>query len=146
MSIHPGYSGQEFMPEALDRIGACARALARAVHVQVDGGIGEENIRRRLRRGRDAASSPARRSSIARICRAPIAGWSRRWREPLERALELAERGRGKVRDHPLVGAVVVAGDEVVGEGWYEYDGRSRTRRRSRSSRPASARAARRST
>ena len=40
----------------------------------------------------------------------------------LQRALELAERGRGKVRDHPLVGAVVVAGDEVVGEGWYEYD------------------------
>jgi len=39
-----------------------------------------------------------------------------------ERALELAERGRGRVRDHPLVGAVVVAGDEVVGEGWYEYD------------------------
>jgi diaminohydroxyphosphoribosylaminopyrimidine deaminase / 5-amino-6-(5-phosphoribosylamino)uracil reductase len=40
----------------------------------------------------------------------------------LERALELAERGRGKVRDHPLVGAVIVAGGEVVGEGWYEYD------------------------
>jgi diaminohydroxyphosphoribosylaminopyrimidine deaminase/5-amino-6-(5-phosphoribosylamino)uracil reductase len=40
----------------------------------------------------------------------------------LERALDLAERGRGKVRDHPLVGAVVVAGDEIVGEGWYEYD------------------------
>ncbi len=38
-----------------------------------------------------------------------------------ERALELAERGRGKVEDHPLVGAVVVAGDEVVGEGWYEF-------------------------
>jgi diaminohydroxyphosphoribosylaminopyrimidine deaminase / 5-amino-6-(5-phosphoribosylamino)uracil reductase len=38
-----------------------------------------------------------------------------------ERALELAERGRGKVEDHPLVGAVVVAGNEVVGEGWYEY-------------------------
>ena len=40
-----------------------------------------------------------------------------------ERALELAERGRGKVGDHPLVGAVVVSGDEVVGEGWYAYDG-----------------------
>src|SRR5947207_2976512 len=40
----------------------------------------------------------------------------------MERALALAERGRGKVADHPLVGAVVVAGDEVVGEGWYEYD------------------------
>src|SRR3954470_8882343 len=40
----------------------------------------------------------------------------------LERALELAERGCWKVRDHPLVGAVVVADGEVVGEGWYEYD------------------------
>jgi diaminohydroxyphosphoribosylaminopyrimidine deaminase / 5-amino-6-(5-phosphoribosylamino)uracil reductase len=39
------------------------------------------------------------------------------------RALELAERGRGKTRDHPLVGAVVVRDGEVVGEGWYEYDG-----------------------
>src|SRR5438067_779633 len=40
----------------------------------------------------------------------------------MNRALELAERGRGKVRDHPLVGAVLIAGGEVVGEGWYEYD------------------------
>ena len=40
----------------------------------------------------------------------------------IERALELAERGRGKVEDHPLVGAVLVRGDEVVGEGWYEYE------------------------
>lgn len=39
-----------------------------------------------------------------------------------ERALELAERGRGKVGDHPLVGAVVVRDGEVVGEGWYEYE------------------------
>jgi diaminohydroxyphosphoribosylaminopyrimidine deaminase / 5-amino-6-(5-phosphoribosylamino)uracil reductase len=40
-----------------------------------------------------------------------------------QRALELAERGRGKTHDHPLVGAVVVRDDEVVGEGWYEYEG-----------------------
>ncbi|TML90909.1 MAG: bifunctional diaminohydroxyphosphoribosylaminopyrimidine deaminase/5-amino-6-(5-phosphoribosylamino)uracil reductase RibD [Actinobacteria bacterium] len=40
----------------------------------------------------------------------------------LERALALAERGRGKVGDHPLVGAVVVRDGETVGEGWYEYD------------------------
>ena len=40
----------------------------------------------------------------------------------LARALELAERGRGKVGDHPLVGAVVVQGETRVGEGWYEYD------------------------
>jgi len=38
-----------------------------------------------------------------------------------DRALELAERGRGKVEDHPLVGAVVVRDGEAVGEGWYEY-------------------------
>jgi len=38
-----------------------------------------------------------------------------------ERALELAELGRGKVADHPLVGAVVVRDAEVLGEGWYEY-------------------------
>jgi diaminohydroxyphosphoribosylaminopyrimidine deaminase/5-amino-6-(5-phosphoribosylamino)uracil reductase len=38
-------------------------------------------------------------------------------------ALALAERGRGKTGDHPLVGAVVVRDGEVVGEGWYEYEG-----------------------
>jgi len=39
----------------------------------------------------------------------------------LEQALELAERGRGRVdREHPVVGAVIVREDEVVGEGWYE--------------------------
>jgi diaminohydroxyphosphoribosylaminopyrimidine deaminase/5-amino-6-(5-phosphoribosylamino)uracil reductase len=38
----------------------------------------------------------------------------------LERALELAERGRGQVEQtHPLVGAVLVRDGEVVGEGWY---------------------------
>ena len=42
----------------------------------------------------------------------------------LERALELAERGRGQVdRSHPLVGAVVVSDGEVVGEGWYAGPG-----------------------
>lgn len=35
----------------------------------------------------------------------------------LNRALELAELGRGAVSPNPLVGAVVVAGDEVIGEG-----------------------------
>jgi diaminohydroxyphosphoribosylaminopyrimidine deaminase/5-amino-6-(5-phosphoribosylamino)uracil reductase len=38
----------------------------------------------------------------------------------LERALELAERGRGVVDGtHPLVGAVLVRDGKVVGEGWY---------------------------
>jgi diaminohydroxyphosphoribosylaminopyrimidine deaminase/5-amino-6-(5-phosphoribosylamino)uracil reductase len=41
----------------------------------------------------------------------------------LERALELAERGRGTTRPNPVVGAVVVAGEEIVGEGWHERKG-----------------------
>jgi diaminohydroxyphosphoribosylaminopyrimidine deaminase / 5-amino-6-(5-phosphoribosylamino)uracil reductase len=41
----------------------------------------------------------------------------------LERALELAERGRGTTHPNPIVGAVVVAGGEVVGEGWHERKG-----------------------
>jgi len=45
MSIHPGYSGQEFMPEALDRIARTRAALPEVVHVQVDGGIDNDNIR-----------------------------------------------------------------------------------------------------
>jgi diaminohydroxyphosphoribosylaminopyrimidine deaminase/5-amino-6-(5-phosphoribosylamino)uracil reductase len=42
---------------------------------------------------------------------------------PLERALELAERGRGTTHPNPVVGAVVVARGEVVGEGWHEWAG-----------------------
>jgi len=45
MSIHPGYSGQEFMPEAYDRIRTVRSVLPPEVHVQVDGGIGPENIK-----------------------------------------------------------------------------------------------------
>jgi diaminohydroxyphosphoribosylaminopyrimidine deaminase / 5-amino-6-(5-phosphoribosylamino)uracil reductase len=41
----------------------------------------------------------------------------------LDRALELAERGRGTTRPNPVVGAVVVADEEVVGEGWHERKG-----------------------
>jgi diaminohydroxyphosphoribosylaminopyrimidine deaminase/5-amino-6-(5-phosphoribosylamino)uracil reductase len=41
----------------------------------------------------------------------------------LDRALELAERGRGTTRPNPVVGAVVVADGEAVGEGWHERKG-----------------------
>jgi diaminohydroxyphosphoribosylaminopyrimidine deaminase / 5-amino-6-(5-phosphoribosylamino)uracil reductase len=41
----------------------------------------------------------------------------------LERALELAERGRGTTRPNPVVGAVVIRDGEVVGEGWHERRG-----------------------
>jgi ribulose-phosphate 3-epimerase len=45
MSIHPGYSGQELMPEAIDRVRTLRGLLAPEKHVQVDGGIGAENVR-----------------------------------------------------------------------------------------------------
>ena len=39
------------------------------------------------------------------------------------RAIELAERGRGLASPNPMVGAVVVAGGETIGEGWHEGPG-----------------------
>jgi ribulose-phosphate 3-epimerase len=45
MSIEPGYSGQEFMPEALDRIRTLRGILPAEIPVQVDGGIDNENVR-----------------------------------------------------------------------------------------------------
>jgi ribulose-phosphate 3-epimerase len=44
MSIHPGYSGQAFMPEALERIARLRSLLPADVRVQVDGGIHAETI------------------------------------------------------------------------------------------------------
>ncbi|MGB8003023.1 MAG: bifunctional diaminohydroxyphosphoribosylaminopyrimidine deaminase/5-amino-6-(5-phosphoribosylamino)uracil reductase RibD [Gaiellaceae bacterium] len=41
----------------------------------------------------------------------------------LERALELAERGRGTTYPNPVVGAVLVRDGETVGEGWHERKG-----------------------
>ncbi len=40
-------------------------------------------------------------------------------REWMREALELAERGRGRTRPNPIVGAVVVKNGRVVGRGWH---------------------------
>lgn len=45
MSIHPGYGGQEFMPEAVGRVAALRQALPDEIHIQVDGGIDNDNVR-----------------------------------------------------------------------------------------------------
>jgi ribulose-phosphate 3-epimerase len=44
MSIHPGYSGQEFLPESLWRIDRLRKQLPSSLYVQVDGGITAENV------------------------------------------------------------------------------------------------------
>ena len=41
----------------------------------------------------------------------------------LERALELAERGRATTQPNPVVGALLVQDGEVVGEGWHRRKG-----------------------
>jgi diaminohydroxyphosphoribosylaminopyrimidine deaminase / 5-amino-6-(5-phosphoribosylamino)uracil reductase len=41
----------------------------------------------------------------------------------MERALLLAERGRGRTNPNPIVGAVVVRDGRVVGRGWHERAG-----------------------
>src|SRR5258708_27635340 len=43
MSIHPGYSGQAFMPDAASRIARLRKLVT--VPIQVDGGVGESNAR-----------------------------------------------------------------------------------------------------
>jgi ribulose-phosphate 3-epimerase len=44
MSIEPGYSGQAFMPESIERLRLTRALLPDEVYVQVDGGINEENV------------------------------------------------------------------------------------------------------
>ena len=43
--------------------------------------------------------------------------------EFMYRALELAERGLGHTRPNPAVGAVIVKGGRIVGEGWHKKAG-----------------------
>jgi ribulose-phosphate 3-epimerase len=53
MSIEPGYSGQAFMPEALGRIERLRARLPETTRVQVDGGVGRDNVRRLREAGAD---------------------------------------------------------------------------------------------
>src|SRR5690348_5287059 len=62
---------------------------------------------------------PSEVSAFASASEAPPAE-----RGAMERALDLARRGWGRVAPNPLVGAVVLAGDSVVAEGYHaEYGG-----------------------
>jgi ribulose-phosphate 3-epimerase len=45
MSIEPGYSGQPFQPQAIERIRELRGLLPPEIHIQVDGGVGAENVR-----------------------------------------------------------------------------------------------------
>jgi ribulose-phosphate 3-epimerase len=45
MSIEPGYSGQEFMPDAFGRLSRLRELLPPTVQLQVDGGVNHSNVR-----------------------------------------------------------------------------------------------------
>ena len=45
MSIHPGYSGQPFMRESIPRVARLRELLPDEVFIQVDGGVGHDNVR-----------------------------------------------------------------------------------------------------
>jgi ribulose-phosphate 3-epimerase len=46
MSVEPGFGGQAFMPEAVERIGSLKEKIgSRKVMISVDGGINDKNIR-----------------------------------------------------------------------------------------------------
>jgi ribulose-phosphate 3-epimerase len=45
MSVHPGWSGQAFIPESIERVRRLRELLPDGMLVQVDGGVGRTNIR-----------------------------------------------------------------------------------------------------
>jgi ribulose-phosphate 3-epimerase len=72
MSIHPGYSGQPFMPESIDRVRELRGLLPEGMHIQVDGGVGPDNVRELRDAGADllvAGSSIFGHEDIARAYR-----------------------------------------------------------------------------
>ena len=42
----------------------------------------------------------------------------------MKMALKLAQKGRGKVSPNPLVGAVIVKDDRIIGRGYHQRYGR----------------------
>ena len=135
--IQPGYSGQEFMPEAIERVRRLRALVPDGVHIQVDGGLGPENVRDVCGRGR----GPARRRLVdlragGSAARLPAAG--PRPGMSLERALELAERGRGTTLPEPGRRRRGRARRRGRGGGLARAEGRSARRGRRRSRPPAS--------
>jgi ribulose-phosphate 3-epimerase len=72
MSIHPGYSGQAFLPDALGRIADLRSRLSAEVFVQVDGGVTGENCEDVRKAGADlivAGSAIFHREDLPRAYR-----------------------------------------------------------------------------
>ena len=61
MGVHPGFAGQEFIEDTVGKVAEIRRLIeaeaGREVHIQVDGGVGTDNIRRLLDAGADVIVS-----------------------------------------------------------------------------------------
>lgn len=58
MSVNPGFAGQKFMPEAIDRIKALRKEIGkRKVLIEVDGGVSPENAQSLRKAGADVLAA-----------------------------------------------------------------------------------------
>ena len=56
MGVFPGFGGQKFIPEVMDKIDESKKLIAsRDIYVELDGGVTTENIVEMKKRGLDAA-------------------------------------------------------------------------------------------
>ena len=55
MTVEPGFTGQKFMPECLDKIAALRREAGPALDIEVDGGINEDTAALAARAGANVA-------------------------------------------------------------------------------------------
>ena len=56
MGVFPGFGGQKFIPEVMDKIDESKKLIAsRGIYVELDGGVTTENIAEMKKRGLDAA-------------------------------------------------------------------------------------------
>jgi ribulose-phosphate 3-epimerase len=72
MSIHPGYSGQEFLEETYGRVERLRALLPPDKYIQVDGGIGDHNVKQLYELGATllvAASAIFSREDLPRASR-----------------------------------------------------------------------------
>jgi ribulose-phosphate 3-epimerase len=72
MSIHPGYSGQQFQAEAYERVRRLRANLPDSVVIQVDGGVKDHNVKRLYDEGARllvAASAIFEREDLSRAYR-----------------------------------------------------------------------------
>lgn len=75
MSVEPGFGGQKFMPIALEKIAQAKQLVGdRNIIIEVDGGVGEQNIDQIVNAGADAVvagssvfSAPDKATAIKRL-------------------------------------------------------------------------------